>query len=204
MIIDMSYVSTSFSSITVQLRYERHCSVCSVMDSCLSTSGVWNDSIDYCFTIGGYDFPLARRKCGFPWCRKTTQLELCTKHLQTVGLEVKESEIHGAGWGLFTTSDRGSDEVVAYFTGVEVERATFVGSSEYHSNKGGGISIDSSIERCSAACANSLLSEKNSTIITFGKQCYIKTIKPIRGGDEIYVAYGTSYRWKRKQTKSKK
>jgi hypothetical protein len=108
---------------------------------------------------------------------------------------VKESKIPGSGWGLFTTRDRGCDEVVAYFTGIEVERAIFVGSSEYHSNKGGGISIDSSIERCSAACANSLLSMKNSTIITYRKQCYIKTIKPIRVGDEIYVTYGRSYRW---------
>jgi hypothetical protein len=176
------------------------------MDSCLSKSGVWDDSIDYCFTIGseatGFgeaklnDFPLARRKCGFQMCPKRTQLELCTKHLRLVGLEVKESMIPGSGWGLFTTRDRGSDEVVAYFTGVEVERATFVGSSEYHSNKGGGISIDSSIERCSAACANSLLSGKNSTIVTYRKQCYIKTIKPIRSGDEIYVTYGRSYRWK--------
>ena len=183
-------------SITVQLKYERHCSV---MDSCLSTSGVWNDSIDYCFTIGGYDFPLARRKCGFPWCRKTSQLELCTKHLQTVGLEVKESKIQGAGWGLFATRDWGREEIVAYFAGVEVERDIFVGSTEYHSNKGGGIAIDSSIERCSAACANSLLSKKNCRIITYRKKCYIKTIKPICGGDEIYVTYGKSYRWKRSQ-----
>jgi hypothetical protein len=165
------------------------------MDSRFSTSCVWDDSIDYCFTIGGYDFPLARRKCGVPKCQKTTQLELCRKHLADVGLEVKESKIPGSGWGLFTTRDRGCDEVVAYFTGIEVERAIFVGSSEYHSNKGGGISIDSSIERCSAACANSLLSMKNSTIITYRKQCYIKTIKPIRVGDEIYVTYGRSYRW---------
>lgn len=171
---------------------------CSVMDS---TSGVWDDSVDYCFTKWEVDFLLVRRKCGFRTCQKTTQLELCTEHLQDAGLEVKKSKIPGSGWGLFATRDRGSEEIVAYFTGVEVERAIFVGSSEYHSNKGGGISIDSSIERCSAACANSLLSKKNCRIITYRKQCYIKTIKPISGGDEIYVAYGKSYRWKRNQAK---
>lgn len=31
-----------------------------------------------------------------------------------------------------------------------------------------------------------------STIITYRKQCCIMTIKPIRGGDEIYVTYGRS------------
>jgi hypothetical protein len=114
-------------------------------------------------------------------------------------LEVKTSQIANAGWGLFATKDRGDGEILAYFTGVEVKGAGFLGCSEYTSNKGGGIYIDSSIERCSAACANSLLSKKNSTIITYRKQCYIKTIKPIHAGDEIYVTYGRSYRWKYQQ-----
>lgn len=162
----------------------------------LTGPDVWDDTISYCCTIGEDNLLLTRRKCGVLSCMLTTQLELCSNHLREVGLEVKESQIPGAGWGLFTTKNRRKGDLISYFTGVEFVEATFVGFSEYNSWKGGGIGIDSSIERCSAACANSQPKKNNCRILTYKKKCYIRTKKSIRSGDEIYVAYGKRYRWK--------
>ncbi len=160
----------------------------------LTVPDVWDDTIDYYCTIGEDKQLLTRRKCGFLSCQQTTQLELCSEHLLDVGLEVKESRIPGSGWGLFTTRDRMKNELISYFTGVEIADAKFVG--EYVSWRGGGVVIDSSIERCSAACANSRRGGQNCCIKTYDKKCYIMTMKPIRSGNEIYVAYGRSYRLK--------
>ena len=174
-----------------------------MMDPCegvtidLTAPDVWDDTIDYSYTIGKEKQLLTRRKCGVLSCQKSTQLELCTTHLRGVGLEVKESRIPGAGWGLFTTVNRKKDEVISFFTGVEFEETNFVCFSEYVSWKGGGVMIDSSIERCSAACANSLPKNNNCAVKTYRKQCYIMTVKTIRSGDEIYFAYGRRYRWRK-------
>ena len=158
---------------------------------------VWDDTIDYFFRGNQ---PLTRRKCRIRTCRRQTQLELCTKHLQVAaGLQVKESQILGSGWGLYTTRDRGEDEFISRFTGNEVAEVGFTGPSEYLSWRGRGFMIDSSIERCSAACANSAANtylSNNCCIKTYGGQCYIKTTKAVRSGDELYVAYGRTYRWK--------
>ena len=158
---------------------------------------VWDDEIDYFFTENQ---PLARRKCGAKKCRKRTQLEFCRKHLQVVaGLQVKESQIIHSGWGLFTTRDRVNDEFISKFTGVELSEVGFTGPTEYVSWRGRGFIIDSSIERCSAACANSAAKthlSNNCRIITYGGECYIMTTKTLRSGDELYVAYGKTYRWK--------
>lgn len=160
----------------------------------LTVPDVWDDTIDYSCTIGEDKRLLTRRKCGVISCQQTTQLELCTKHLLDVGLEVKESRIPDSGWGLFTTRDRRKGELISYFTGVEIADAKFVG--EYVSWRGGGIVIDSSIERCSAACANSRRGKQNCRIKTYDKKCYIMTKKSVRSGNEIYIAYGKSYRLK--------
>ena len=152
---------------------------------------VWNDSENYHF--GGIQ--LTRRKCEIHSCQETTQLELCTTHLRDAGLEVKESEIINSGWGLFTTRDRIKNDLISYFTGTEII-GEIEGSSEYISWRGGGVYIDSSIERCSAACANSSDSNNNCSIKLYRKQCCIRANKPLRSGDEIFIAYGRTYRWK--------
>ena len=158
---------------------------------------VWDDAIDYFFTTDGEKKVLSRRKCGVQFCKQTTQLELCTNHLHDVGLEVKKSQIPNSGWGLYTTRDWGKGETVSYFTGVESERVKFRGPTEYVAWRGGGFIIDSSIERCSAACANAQQQGNNNCrMITYKQRCYIKTKSPIRSGDEIFIPYGRSYRWK--------
>lgn len=168
---------------------------------------VWDDTIDYFFTIDGDNRLLTRRKCSDLNCRRKTQLELCTKHLLEAGLQVKESQIPGSGWGLYTTRDRGKGETISYFTGVETESVGFTGLSEYVAWRGGGFIIDSSIERCSAACANTADAanavktvkrpvKNNCDIITYRRKCYIKTKEIISRGDEIFIPYGRRYRWK--------
>lgn len=150
---------------------------------------VWSDNDNYHFA----GELLTRRKCGFHSCLETTQLELCTSHLRDAGLEVKESGILNSGWGLFTTRDRVKNELICYFSGTEII-GEIEGSSEYISWRGGGVYIDSSIERCSAACANA--SRKNNcSIKLYRKKCCIRTKKSLRNGDEIYIAYGRTYRW---------
>lgn len=169
---------------------------------------VWDDTIDHFFTIDGDNQLLTRRKCGITNCRRQTQLEFCRKHLQVkLGLHVKESQIPGSGWGLYTTRDRVKGEIISYFTGVETASAGFTGLSEYVAWRGGGINIDSSIERCSAACANTADSAKvakaarpvvknNCVMVTYRQKCYIKTKEIISSGDEIFIPYGRRYRWK--------
>lgn len=160
---------------------------------------LWDDKTNYFFTIDGVNQSLTRRNCGFTNCRRQTQLEFCRRHLkEKLGLEVKESQIPGSGWGLYTTEDRAKGEFISNFTGVEREFARFRGLSEFVAWRGVGFIIDSSIERCSAACANSAtntLFRNNCSIITYGG-CYIKTSKAVRKGDELFVAYGRTYRWK--------
>jgi hypothetical protein len=161
----------------------------------LTKSDTWDDNVDYHFAGDGEIQLLRRRKCGFTSCQKTTQLELCSLHLLDVGLEVKESQIPNSGWGLFTTRDRKTNEFICNFTGTEINRENFTGCSEYLSWKGGGIFINSSIERCSAACANSLRSNNNCSLKLYKKQCCIRAKKPLSRGDEIHIAYGRTYRW---------
>ena len=148
---------------------------------------VWDDKIDYYFD----GKVLARRKCGGKYCRKTTQLELCKNHLLAKGLEVKSSNIAGSGWGLFTTKDRSKDEDIATFTGV-VMLESALESFDYATSKAGGMAIDSSIERCSAACANSDGLNNNCCLVKY-RRTYIKTTRSIKSGDEIFVPYGVTY-----------
>ena len=78
--------------------------------------------------------------------------------------------------------NRRKSEVISFFTGVEFAAANFKGFSEYVSRKGGGIVIDSSIERCGATCANSLAGKNNCSVINNNIRCDIRTVKSIRSG----------------------
>lgn len=149
--------------------------------------GHWDDETEY--NLNG--IPLHRGLCAVPSCTIYCQLEMCTAHLESVmGLEVKQSNIPNAGFGLFATTTIQNNTKFATFIGeiTEIPRI-----NHYTIFKGNGEYIDCSIFRCAAACAN-LIHPTNCTQINYDNHAYLKSTKLINAGEEISFPYGNSFR----------
>ena len=157
------------------------------------TKDNWNDAVDYYYVNAfGKKSLLQRRTCRFQTCLRKCQLEMCSEHLcDVLGVEVKESNIPGAGFGLFATREFKKNQTIIFFTGSAITRLGII-KKEYTLWRGKSMYYDCSVKRCAAACANTLR-VNNCKTVAFRLKCSLKTTKKIRAGDELTTPYGRSY-----------
>lgn len=155
---------------------------------------VWKDSVLQSYTNAwGNVTTLRQRKCNETGCKRICQVEKCTDHLdQVLGLQIRTSTISGAGFGLFATRDFAKKTTIAKFRGKAVKSAPIT-KKEYVVWRGKGKYYDCSVERCSAAYANTRKSKNNSELVVSKCKCFLTSTKAIKAGQEIFVPYGQSY-----------
>jgi SET domain-containing protein len=123
-------------------------------------------------------------------------------------LYIKESQIPGAGDGLFTAIPIYKDEVISIFKGrilseKEAQYRATNGEDRYFINMPDGTILDSMKVKCFAKHANDAVGSvktryKNNAKITLdenGNVCIVAT-RNISAGAEIFCSYGNKY-WKK-------
>jgi SET domain-containing protein len=122
-------------------------------------------------------------------------------------LYVDNSNIPGAGLGLFSKKNFEKGEIICEFSGdlideFEVNNRNKDGRGDYFVNMGDNLTLDSHDYDCMAKYANDAEGPKripglknNSEIILYSDDysaCIVAT-KSIKAGEEILVKYGSSY-----------
>ncbi len=126
-------------------------------------------------------------------------------------LYIKESQIHGAGNGLFTAIPIYKNEVISIFKGKilsaeEAEHGAAIGVDGFFMNMPDGTILDAMHVACFAKYANDArgfvkTAYKNNATITFdenGKVCIVAK-RRIAVGEEIFCGYGNRY-WEKHST----
>jgi hypothetical protein len=161
-----------------------------------------------------------QRRC----TRRTSRGKKCAQHLaRDGGLLIAPSRINGAGLGLFTLTERAAGDRIAPYTGQRVHIArsdattTCCSGGEYVLQISKTDFIDAAdptscaARYCNTARAHNVRNKEcrgNNARFTIdrrrsgssgsssnGSGAWITASKRIRPGDEVYVAYGPSYRF---------
>jgi SET domain-containing protein len=120
-------------------------------------------------------------------------------------LYINESQIEGAGKGLFTAIKIFKDEIISIFKGevltaAEIKKRIKKNADAYFINMVDGRIMDSMNTKCFAKYANdaqgiSKSMFKNNAVITLDENdnvCIVAT-KNIKAGEEIFCSYGKQY-----------
>lgn len=138
---------------------------------------------------------------------KTVHLKIQAK--ESDYLYKEESQINGAGLGLFTAIPIYKDEIIAVFSGeiitpLEAEQRAGKGLDSYFLNLPNGNTLDTYNSKCFAGYANdaegfSKSQFKNNAEIQMTDNQIVCLVakKQIASGEEVFCAYGKKY-WKRK------
>lgn len=120
-------------------------------------------------------------------------------------LEVKESKIKGAGKGLFTKVHIKKGQLISRFTGelIENEKVEDLNSNEkflYLIEWDEKYTLNVEHSNCFAKYANDAegikktkMFSNNSEMCWKKNDLFLRAIKDIKEGDEIYVSYGKQY-----------
>lgn len=146
-------------------------------------------------------------------CSRSTckYFEYCWQHTRSIkGLTLKPSGLSGGGVGLFTLKDLKKNDTVANYTGKLMPKPDWIKnksdyavqiSKDYVINaRNTQTALGRYANDCKPADRKANKCSGNNARITVSpvkKTAYLKAIKNIKAGSEIFVSYGKSF-WKDK------
>lgn len=136
--------------------------------------------------------------CYFCLCN-TRRGYYCKEHAKRlIGVQVKRSTIKGAGLGLFATRTIKKGEIIEEYTGTVITAPSTSAKIFYKYGillDDGGIIDSGRTVDCFSRYINDGRSSHRNNCEFFEKsgRVYVKAIKTIKEGEELFVSYGSTY-----------